>query len=96
MPLSQTACFNHEAHWAVAGLPAEALTCAQVYLFIKLATVQLPAQKGFGDRAVTATADDLGHPELDGLDAAQRQALYEAVVQEMIRVCNAGLVTCHG
>ena len=42
---------------------------------------------------MTATADALGHPELDGLDVTQRQALYEAVVQEMIRVRRAATLS---
>ncbi|KAK9815183.1 hypothetical protein WJX73_010239 [Symbiochloris irregularis] len=62
-----------------------ALALLGVYLFVKFATMQQPAQTGWGQRAVTATPDDLGHPELDGLDPTQRQALYEAVVKEMIR-----------
>lgn len=74
-------------------LPDHRLPClnsasiVQVYLFFKLATLPQPQRPVVSPDAQAVEVPSPSSPELDSLTAAQRQALYDAVVQEMIRVC---------
>ena len=58
-----------------------------MFLFIRFATQSQAAAVTFSGKAQAVVVDQDADPELDGLNPTQRQALYEAVVQEMIRVC---------
>ena len=58
----------------------------QVYLFVKLGTVKHDGGQPVSEGAQAVALEESGGPDLDGLTPSQRQSLYEAIVQEMIRV----------
>ena len=58
----------------------------QVFVFVKYGTVPHMPAPAVSGQAQAVELEPSNSPDLEGLTPAERQSVYDAVVQEMIRV----------